>query len=210
MTKITPVKALTLILVTSVLGACVSVLPEPEPAPTVYRLAIPVHPSVDKSESPITINVERPDAPAMLSGHDIVVSPDGRRLSTAAGAIWEAPIPQLLRSAVVDTLADNSRLVGVIPKGSTRVPYRLNMDIRRFEAVFDHGEQAAPNCIVHLNVSLTETKGRKIVGAHTIYVERRAAGRNISSIVAAQDLATKAAMDDLETWLNEKVSRAGA
>lgn len=187
------------------LSACVSVLPDPKEAPTVYRLTVPEMNASNIAVQENVVNIEYPTAPRALSGTDIVLSPDGRRLTAASAANWSESVPSLLRKTLIDTLAQDGRVIGVIPKGSTRVPYRLNIDIRRFEAVFDYGEESAPNAIVQLNLSLTDTTSRTLIGVQTITTESRADYASVSSIVNAQDAATRDAMGQITNWLSEKL-----
>jgi len=189
------------------LCSCVSFLPEPSPAPTVYRLTVPQSMSTNVAPSSQVVNIEYPTSPRALGGTNIVLSPDGRRLTSAAGASWAEAVPSMLRNSLIDTLTRDGQVIGVIPKGSTRVPYRLNTDIRRFEAVFDQGEDAAPNVTVQINVALTDTQTRKLMGVHTVTKQARAGVKSVSSIVEAKDRATKDAMDEISTWLSGQVGR---
>lgn len=203
------VKSLSIIAVTVMSGLSISacsVLPKPKPAPTVYRLSIPdgIKPVAIKDTH--VVNIEYPTTSKALAGMDIVLSPDGQRLTAAGGAHWSEPVPGLLRNVLIDTLASNADVTGIIPKGNTRVPYRLNMDIRRFEAVFDRGEDAAPNAIVQLTLSLTETTARKLVGNYSVKTQSRASAPTVSSIVRAQDKATREAMQDVSKWLSEQLA----
>lgn len=191
----------TIILTGASLSACVSVLPEAKAAPTVYRLSIPQSGAATPVANTKVINIEFPQAPRALSGTDIVLSPDGRRLTAAAGASWAEPVPNQIRSALIETLAKGGQITGVIPRGGTRVPYRLNMEVRRFEAVFDRGEELAPNAVVYINLTLTDTKSRRLVGTHTVSTNVRAGAKTVSAIVEAQDNATDEAMQDISAWL---------
>jgi cholesterol transport system auxiliary component len=188
------------------LSGCFSILPEPKAAPTVYRLTVPAPVQSEASAGASVVNIEYPTSPRALSGTDIVLSPDGRRLTSAAAANWSEAVPSQLRNILIDTLSQDGQVIGVIPKGSTRVPYRLNMDIRRFEAVFDNGEESAPNAIVQLNLSLTDTKTRKLMGVHTITKTARASMPSVSAIVDAQDKATRDAMQEISSWLSAQLS----
>lgn len=203
MTCIVRTLSITTILVVST--GCVSLLPKPSPAPTVYRLTVPEALSSKSTPSAKVINIEYPTAPRSLSGTNIVLSPDGRRLTSAAGANWAEAIPGMLRDSLIDTLTRDGKVIGVIPKGSTRVPYRLNIDLRRFEAVFDQGENAAPNIFVHINVALTNTQSRQLMGVHTVTKQSRAGVKSVSSIVQAKDAATREAMDDIANWLATQI-----
>ena len=187
------------------LNACISLLPEPSAAPTVYRLTVPQSQSTKSTSAMKVVNIEYPTAPRALNGSNIVLSPDGRRLTSAASSNWAEAVPSMLRNSLIDTLARDGQVIGVIPKGSTRVPYRLNMDIRRFEAVFDQGEDAAPNAIVQVNIVLTDANTRKVVGVHAVNKQARAGMKSVSSIVQAQDTATREAMDEISNWLATQV-----
>jgi len=195
-----------LLLTTLPLTACVSVLPEAKAAPTVYRLSVPQSANETPVANTKVINIEFPQAPRALSGTDIVLSPDGRRLTAAAGATWAEPVPNQIRSALIDALARDGQITGVIPKGGRRVPYRLNMDVRRFEAVFDNGEELAPNAVVHINLTLTDTNSRQLIGTHTVSTNVRAGAKTVSAIVDAQDSATDKAMSDISAWLSGLVN----
>ncbi|PHS39280.1 MAG: hypothetical protein COA91_06420 [Robiginitomaculum sp.] len=183
------------------LSACVSVLPKAKPASTVYRLSIPHGVPETPGKLLRVVNIELPKAPRALSGTDIVLSPDGRRLTAAAGASWAEPVPSQLRHALIDKLAGDGRLTGIIPSGGTRAPFRLHIDIRRFEAVFDNGETAAPNAVVTLNLTLTDTNSRRLVGSHSVSTNARARAATVSAIVDAQDIATEEAMHKITAWL---------
>lgn len=183
------------------LSAC-SVLPKAKPAPTVYRLSVPDSLNVEDAVNAKVVNIEYPTSSKALAGMDITLSPDGRRLTAAGGAHWSEPVPGLLRNVLIDTLANNAEITGIIPKGNTRVPYRLNMDIRRFEAVFDNGESSAPNAIVQLTFSLTDTASRKLVGSFSVKTDARANAASVSSVVEAQDIATREAMQAASNWLS--------
>ncbi len=187
-------------------SGCLSVLPEPKQADTVYRLTIPASANLSPVGQTKAINIEFPKAPKALSGTDIVLSPDGRRLSAAANAHWSETIPEQVRNLLIDTLAQKGQFTGIIPSGSTYVPYRLNLDIRRFEAVFDQGEDAAPNAVAHINVTLSDTKSRDLIGSFSARSTVRANARSVSAIVLAQDEAAQAVMGKIANWLDSQLS----
>lgn len=193
-------------LLTSGLFSACTVLPKPKEAATIYRLSIPEIRLDGSTAHKKVVNIEYPTAPKALSGTDITVTPDGRRLAVAANAQWAEPVPSLLRNGLIDVLAANSDVMGIIPKGNTRVPYRLNIDVRRFEAVFDGGPDMAPNAVVQVTLLLTETSKRKLIGSYFIKTQKRASTANISSIVEAQDLAVRDAMQQASNWLSEQLS----
>ena len=188
------------------LSACVSVLPKPAPAPTVYRLTVPEYADRQAVVPSKVINIEYPLAPRPIGGADIMLSSDNRSLTAAANAHWAEPVPDMIRNTLIDALAANSDITGVIPKGSTRVPFRLNTDVRRFEAVFDRGPESGPLAIVQLNLSLTGTKSRNLISTRTIRTEARASTASVSAIVSAQEAATLDATRQITQWLDSAMS----
>jgi ABC-type uncharacterized transport system auxiliary subunit len=194
-----------ILIITTIFGvsACSSILPQPKPAPTVYRLSIPANSTPSEVKESIVVNIEFPQASRALSGTDIVLSPDGRRLTAAAGASWSEPVPNQIRNVLIETLGKYKKVTGVIPKGGTRAPYRLNMQIHRFEAEFDNSGEGAPDAIVQIYVTLTDTNTRRLVGVHSVNTSARAYKKTVSSIVEAQDIATREAMVDISTWLDD-------
>lgn len=188
------------------LTGCVSVLPEPKEPPTLYRLTVPPKAlQLPSATDPIAVNIEYPAMPKALSGTDIVLSPDGRRLTVASGALWAEAAPNMLRNLLIDTLQSTPEIAGIIPKGSTRVPFRLNMNIRRFEAVFTDGESQPPTAIIQITASLTETRGRRLKSTRQFAVQQRAAARSVSQIVAAKDSAAQQLMQEITGWMKSEL-----
>ena len=189
------------------LGGCVSVLPKPKDAPVVYRLSVPQGLSAANTVTGAVVNIEYPQAAKSIGGTDIVLSPDGRRLTIAANSRWAAPIPDQIQNILIDTLAKKPGITGVTPSASLRPAYRLNMDLRRFEAVFDNGEDMAPLAVVQINLSLTETRKRQLIASRIVKQQSRAGAKTVSAVVAAQDHATAAVVNEIVNWLEEALGR---
>jgi len=88
------IKSGALSLLALAVSAC-SVLPDPAPADTIYRLTS-LNKSVPAASTATVIRVDRPVASVVFQSRDIVVSPDGRRLASAAQAKWIATMPNLI------------------------------------------------------------------------------------------------------------------
>ena len=200
---------------TALLGGCVSLLPEPKPAPIIYRLNISdntAHSNTLKDSAGNYFNktvvaIEYPRAIRAISGSDIVLSPDGRRLSIAAGAKWAEPVPDQVRRMLIDELSKTEYYEGVVSKGGTRFPYRVGMDIRSFEAVFDNGEDVAPLAKVQIRFNVSDVKSKSIIGTKMISASHRAKARSVSAIVEAQDVATREAMQEAVKWLTQTLKK---
>jgi len=189
------------------LSACVSLLPDPQPASTVYRLATPFQ-AVEKSVGAEVVRVDRPLANQIFNSENIVVSMDGQKLSAIAKANWAELTPVMLQGSMIDALAGSSQFIGLVPTSGARTQTRLHLAIKNFEASFDNGSEAPPLAIVHYNVTYARSDDRKLLGTHSVRKVQRASSINVSSIVTAIEQANNAAMTDIVTWL-EKTKRTG-
>ncbi|MEL6686929.1 MAG: ABC-type transport auxiliary lipoprotein family protein [Pseudomonadota bacterium] len=188
------------------LTAC-SVLPKPAPANVVYRLSVggeTVQPRTDAT----VIRVDRPSTIDVFNTRSIVVSPDGRRLSTAAQAEWPELTPNMLQQLMVDAFAQTPSLIGVLPQSGTRTDIRLHLTIKNFEAQFDQGEGLAPLAVVSYTATLANAADRNLIATFTVEHTSRARAARISSIVAAIETANAEAMRDIVDWV-ESVNEAG-
>jgi len=78
------------------LSACVSVLPDPAPAPSVYRLGSNFTP-VQQSAAAELVRVDRPTASKIFNSSDIVVTDGGQKLSVVAETSWAEAMPVLIQ-----------------------------------------------------------------------------------------------------------------
>jgi len=186
--------------VTIALTGCVSLLPEPAPADVVYRLSATPE-GVPQSPAAKVIRIDRPRAASVFQGQDVVVSPDGRRLATAAQAKWAESIPDMIQNSFVDVLAGRSGLVGVIPSSGARTDTRVHLTIKSFEARFDQGEDAAPMAIVHYAVTLSNASNRNLLSTYDVKKTVRSSDIRVSMIVEAMDNANQQALNEIADWL---------
>ena len=182
------------------LSGCVSILPDPEPAPSVYRLETTIEP-VAAAEGAELVRVDRPAASQVFSSDDIVVSMDGKKLSAVALANWSEATPIIIQSSLIQALEGSSQFIGLAPSSGARTRTRLNLTIKNFEANFDDGAKMAPQAVVQYRVTYTRAEDRELIGTHTVRQTRRADSINVSSIVDAMEKANQAAMADIVNWL---------
>ena len=182
------------------LSGCVSLLPDAAPADVIYRLGV-IKQGVPQSPSAKVIRIDRPRASASFQGKDIIVSPDGRRLASAAQAKWAESIPDMVQGSFVNLLGQRAGLVGVIPSSGARTDTRVHLTIKSFEARFDQGEAAAPNAVVHYSVTLSNASDRKLLGTYDIKKTVRSSDIRVSTIVEAMDKANQQALNSIADWL---------
>jgi len=184
------------------LNAC-SVLPDPAPADTIYRLS-PLTESVQAAQTATVIRVDRPVASVVFQSRDIVVSPDGLRLASAAQAKWIETMPSLIQSAFVDVLATRPNLVGVIPASGARTNQRVQLTIKNFEAQFDNGTDAAPLAVIRYSVTYANSSNRALLGTYDVKAVKRAKSTNVANIVEAISIANNEALMDVAKWVESQ------
>ncbi|RKQ71115.1 ABC-type uncharacterized transport system auxiliary subunit [Litorimonas taeanensis] len=180
-----------------------NILPDPAPADTIYRLgSIPMAVTADSDAH--VIRVDRPSAPMIFQTRDVVVSPDGQRLATAAQARWAEAMPILVQTAFIDVLASNTKLIGVMPISGARTDTRVQLSIKNFEAQFDQGENKAPLAVVAFSVTFANASNRNLLGTYDVRKEYRASAASVSAIVDAISKANVEALADVADWLEKQ------
>lgn len=182
------------------LSGCMSLLPDPAPADTIYRLSA-ANEGVPQSPDAKVIRIDRPKAASILQGQDVIISPDGRRLASAAQAKWAESIPDMIQNSFVDILAERSGLVGVVPSSGARTDTRVHLTIKSFEARFDQGEMSAPIAVVHYAATLSNASTRNLLGTFDVKKTVRASDIRVSTIVEAMDRANQQALNAITDWL---------
>ena len=194
-------KIILLAVVGFAMSGCLStVLPDPKPADTIYRLA-EYKTAVVADADAIIVRIDRPTTPTALAGKNIVVSPDGTRLASAAKARWAEPIPTLVQLSLFDEISSRSNIVGVLPASGARTTHRLHLTVRNFEATFDQGPSSAPLAAVEYTATVADASSRNLIGTRSVRKEVRAIAPSVSSIVDAQDKANRAAIAEVVDWV---------
>ncbi|MDB2437125.1 ABC-type transport auxiliary lipoprotein family protein [Hellea sp.] len=184
-----------------------SLLPDPAPAESVYRLSAPREHVVHTASAQV-IRVDRPSASNVFETRDIIVSPDGRRLAVAGGARWSEVIPVMVQESLIDVMGQRADLVGLIPSSGARTNMRIHMTIKNFEAHYDNGEDSPPLAVVHYSVTLANSSDRNFVGSLDVEKRIRADASRVTAIVNAIDEANKQAMNDIADWVQLPKNRS--
>jgi len=188
------------------LSACVSLLPEPAPADSVYRLSV-ARERVPQKATALVIRVDRPSASNVFETQDIIVSPDGRRLAVAGGARWAEVIPVMVQESLVGVMGQRPNLVGVIPSSGARTNTRIHLTIKSFEARYDQGQERPPLAVVHYSVALANSADRNFIGSFDVEKTVRADASRVTAIVDAMDEANKQAMNEIADWVQMPENR---
>ena len=109
-----------------------SVVPEPAPANTVYRLSASTQDTVvTPTADAIVLRVDRPTVPRPLAGSEITVSPSGDRILAASGAEWAEKVPDLIQGSIMDVFSSRPNIIGVLPVSGARTELRIHLSVTR-------------------------------------------------------------------------------
>ena len=107
-----------------------------------------------------------------------------------------APAPDVVESVVVDALRGTGNFSAVFDDAAPSAPrYDLRITLRRFEADYTAGE--VPTVHVVMDATLGRHRDRVLLASFTARGSARADADRVSSVVAAFEAATAAAMAEL-------------
>lgn len=118
-----------LVLIAS-LGACVSVLPEPEVPNALYRLG-PVA-EVSGLELDHSVLIRQPEAPLVLSGAQIAARDDDGAVRVVKGVEWADRAPRLFQLNMLDVLNGDGQGFAVLPESGAKTEYQLSWRLAEF------------------------------------------------------------------------------
>jgi len=187
------------------LAACVTVFPETKPA-QMYRFggAAPAEAAAEPTASADQVGVFKGRTSfARAVATDRILTINGAEASYIADARWVSPASVLFDEALSQAFDDNTGPARLVVRGEvSRAAYFLRLDVRNFEAVYDHGARAAPTVVVRVRAVLTRSADRVLAGDQVFEVKVRAGSNRVGSIVQAFDEASSEAIGKLVDWAN--------
>lgn len=195
-------RALVLSLALASTGCAGALLGSSAEAPEVYRLEI-VAAAGGAERLPLALGVARPRAAASLDTDRIVVVQPDSRFDHFAGVRWSEPAPQMLQSLIVRVLQSDGRYE-VIVAAPSRVPADLLLDVelRRFEAVYTAGVES-PTVRVEFLATLVDTRRGRRVSSIVASAEAVAGSNRRSAVLEAFERATDESVKVVASWLRE-------
>jgi len=190
------------------LTACVSLLPKTKPA-HLYRFGQAVA-AKDVEAATGTVGVFRTNATFQResAGDRLLTLTDGKA-AYVAETRWVAPAAVLWDEAVVAAFDADPGHVRLIARGEPGVAaYILRLDVRNFEAHYEHGPKAAPTIVVRARAALTGGTDRGLVGEKLFEKRVSASDNRVTAIVPAYDRAVREVLDEVVAWTNENAKPA--
>jgi cholesterol transport system auxiliary component len=194
--------------VAAALSGCISLLPKSKPA-TLYRFGQPV--SAEAVTAPQgQVGVFRTNATFQReSAGDRLLTITNGEVAYIAETRWVAPAAVLWDEAVLAAFDADPGPVRIISRGEpASAAYVLRLDVRNFEARYEHGAKAAPTVVVRVRAAITRgNDGGTVV--EQIFEKRVAASDNrVGAIVPAYDRAVAEVLKDVVAWTTAQAKPA--
>ncbi len=188
------------------LTGCVSLLPEPQPT-TLYRLASTAADAPGRAPrgAPI-IRINRPIMSRALALDRVALDTGGGRISYMSQASWVSPAPTLIQELLLDTFdLQATRVTAARPDDAVTARWDLRVEVRRFEAVYDRGEDAAPQVEMFLRARLIDTENRGATAVSAFTARERATVNRQGAIIDAFSRASTQAAQELVAWAEGEI-----
>jgi cholesterol transport system auxiliary component len=183
----------------AMLSGCISLLPKSKPA-HLYRFGEPV--SAAPASAPAgTVGVFRTNGIFQReSAGDRILTVSGGQVAYIAETRWAAPAPVLWDEAVLAAFDADGGPVRLISRGEpARADYILRLDVRNFEARYDHGPKAAPTILVRVRAAMVRGTDKQV--AEKIFETSVPASDNrVTAIVPAFDKAVAQVLKEIVAW----------
>jgi cholesterol transport system auxiliary component len=154
--------------------------------------------------------VQRPEAGPGLDSDRIALLRTDRRFDFYAASRWAGAVPDLLESVIVDALREAGVFAAVFDDTAPFAPrYNLRVSVRRFEADYTGGG-GPPTVYVTLDCTLGRHRDRELLASFRAQGSAPAAEDRLTSVVAAYEIATAAAVAELERAMHAAVAAEAA
>ncbi|HEX7759739.1 MAG TPA: ABC-type transport auxiliary lipoprotein family protein [Caulobacteraceae bacterium] len=191
------------------LAACVSVFPKQSPA-NLFRFGM-TSASPALAAATTTTGAERFGVLDTMTTFDRAAAGDriltvsGSEAAYIKGSRWLAPANILFDEAVTRAFDGSGGPARLITHGQVvRADYVLKLDVRAFEARYDHGDKAAPTIVVTVHADLDRVSDRLSAGSRTFEASVPASDNRVGAIAAAFDQAVTKVLGDLVAWTDGK------
>lgn len=187
------------------LSACVSILPDAEPA-TLYRLDPAPPPSGAPPQAGRISLMRAPTAFVTEAANDRIMTVNNGAVAYVAGARWVGPAPVLFDEALArafETRARRTRLAG--PGGGGPSALTLRLEVRDFAAYYEGGEGTAPVAVIRISGTIVRRATGEVVSERAFVVRSTASANRVSGVVGAFQAAQAQALGEVVAWVDGAV-----
>ncbi len=187
-----------------VLGACISLLPEPAPPPRIYVLEAG---EVSAAQTPgVTgaVGVALPTGERAILGTDVVWR-TGDELAFVAQSQWSNRADLALQSLLVETLIRQERFNASTRTGEARGDYEIRWEVLDFEIL-----ETDMSARFVADVKLVALPGRRIIAQRIIEASSPVADRTSSAATQALTRAAREGSARIGVFAAESAAQASA
>ena len=190
------------------LSGCISVLPKTKPA-QLYRFGLPSATSAPEGPTPtadgqfavraVSLTFER------AAASDRILTVDGDQAAYIAGSRWVTSAASLFEAAMTTAFDRHRGPARLLAPGEPSVAdYTLKVDVRSFEARYNHGPAAAPTVVVEAYAALVR-RGDMTDDRHRLFTaETPASSNSLRGIAAAFSQSVAKVLGQLVAWVDAK------
>lgn len=200
-------RALPLLVAAVALSGCISLFPKSDPA-QLYRFdGADLEPvAANTGAESFGVFRGRIGFQSEAAG-DRILGVVGNETAYIGESRWVAPASVLFDAAVARAFDSNSGPARLVTRGEfSRAQYGLRLDVRRFEAVYDQGREAAPSVTVEVRAVLSGFRERNLAGERIFTARVRAGDNRVGAIVNAFDQAVGQVLGEIVAWTNVRGS----
>jgi len=186
------------------LAGCVTVFPKTKPS-QLYRFG-DAPPPAEASAAGLSVGVARaPTSFARAVSGDRILTLTGAEAAYIGQARWVSPASVLFDEAVARAFDANPGAARLVARGGVaQAPYRLALDVRDFQVVYDNGR--TPTVVVRVRAVLTRVEDRTVAGDELFAAEVKARRNRVGDIVEAFDAANGQTIGKIVAWTNARVA----
>jgi cholesterol transport system auxiliary component len=195
------------ILIALALAGCISVLPNAKPA-QLYRFG--ADPDVTTTAQTAATGPTFTVRPAPIgferaSAGDRILTIDGDRAAYVGGARWISPAATLFEAALNQAFDAHGGPARLLAAGEpVTADYVLKIDVRRFEARYDHGPASTPRVVIGVFAALSDRKDPRLGASRLFEVATPAESNSAHALAAAFDQATLKVLGEMVAWVDAK------
>ncbi len=186
------------------LSACVSVFPKQPPA-NLFRFGMTPPPAASATGGERFGVLSGPTTFDRAAAGDRILTVSGSEAAYIKGSRWISQANTLFDEALTRAFDGSGGPARLVAHGQmVHADYTLKLDVRAFEARYDHGDKAAPTIVVVVHADLDRINDRSSAGSRTFEATATASDNRVSAIAAAFDQAVTKVLGDLVAWTDAK------
>ena len=189
----------------SLLAGCISLFPKTDPA-QLYRFGAttPQVQAATAGEPGFGILLMATGFDRAAAG-DRILTVTGTQAAYIKDARWVTSSVALFDSALHRAFDADQGPARLVDRAEiARIDYVLTLDVRTFEARYDHGQDAAPTIVVAVHAALDRTRDRTVVGDRSFTASVTASDNRVGAIAQAFDRAVAEVLGELVAWVNAR------